>query len=267
MRPPTRQLPPLEALLAYAVALASLIVVAPAMYMWLGLSAMIVVQLLCIAGPAAIAAGVRSETITGAAALLGIRRARGRAMLGAVLIGSSFWYVNLQLVAPLADRYLHGRDLVRSLDQSLLAGSLPLWLIITIVSVMPALCEELLMRGGLCRALRVRLGPAGAVVLSALLFGVTHLHPAHMATTSAFGLVLGATCLATDSVLPGMLMHFLNNALVLIVGAEVIPAATWSLHTFPLMWGLICGFLCVCGGLLIWSGRQGATTPPAERPW
>ncbi len=267
MRAPTRQLPPFEALLAYTLALASLIIVAPTMYGWLGLSAMIVVQLVCIAGPAAIAAGVRSDSIAGAAALLGIRRPRARAMLGAMLVGSSFWYLNLLFVAPLADRYLHGRDLVRSLDQSLLAGGLPLWLIIAIVSVLPALCEELLMRGALCRALRPRLGSFGAVLLSALLFGVTHLHPAHMATTAAFGLALGAAAVTTDSVLPGMLMHFLNNALVLIVGAEVIPSLTESLHTFPLMWGAISGFLSVCGGLLIWSGRRGALSPPAERPW
>jgi membrane protease YdiL (CAAX protease family) len=198
--------------------------------------------------------------------MLGVRRASPWSWLGAALLGCSFWYVNLLTFAPIANRYLGGRELVRTMDESILNSGAPMWLTIVVIAGFPGVCEELLLRGGIARAFEKRWGPTVAIIGSSLLFGFMHLHPAQMLTTAAFGVVLGYATLSSGSVLPAMLIHILNNALVLVVAGEISPPFTETLRASPLMWGAISGFLCVCGSLLLFRGRFRRSVNPIPEP-
>jgi hypothetical protein len=54
------------------------------------------------------------------------------------------------------------------------------------------------------------------VVGSALVFGLFHINPYHVVAASVMGLLLGWVALESGSILPGMLIHLVNN------GAQVL---------------------------------------------
>ena len=55
--------------------------------------------------------------------------------------------------------------------------------------------------------------PAWAILASALIFGLVHGNPVQMFFASILGVVLGWVYYRTGSLLPGMLMHFINNGM------------------------------------------------------
>ena len=78
--------------------------------------------------------------------------------------------------------------------------------------VMPAIAEELLFRGAFQGLMRP-CGSAAAIFAPALLFGVLHLDLAQGLTAFACGVFLGWLAERPGSILPGMLLHLVNNAL------------------------------------------------------
>jgi membrane protease YdiL (CAAX protease family) len=62
------------------------------------------------------------------------------------------------------------------------------------------------------RGLRTRAGPAAAVALTGLLFGVFHIELSRILPTALLGVLLSLIALESGSILPAMLAHFLNNA-------------------------------------------------------
>ena len=80
------------------------------------------------------------------------------------------------------------------------------------LGVMPAIAEERLFRGAFQGLMRP-CGSAAAIFAPALLFGVLHLDLAQGLTAFACGVFLGWLAERSGSILPGMLLHFVNNAL------------------------------------------------------
>lgn len=88
-----------------------------------------------------------------------------------------------------------------------------------------ALCEELLFRGFIMRAYE-GLGWKRAILISAGLFSALHFSVENMAATFYLGLLLGYVVYKTNSIFAGMIGHFLNNsiAIVLNMTLQSIPA-------------------------------------------
>lgn len=87
------------------------------------------------------------------------------------------------------------------------------WGLLSIVVAAPVV-EELLFRGGVMNSLRrAGYGARATIVWSALIFGVFHLNPAQIPFAFLLGLLLGWLYHRTGSLLPGLLCHFINNAL------------------------------------------------------
>lgn len=116
----------------------------------------------------------------------------------------------------------------RALEElgALLTLDLPLPLVIALLALLPAICEELLFRGALLGLLERSLPPAGRVALVAALFGLLHLSYFRIAPTAALGLLFGAAALRSGSLFVPVLMHLLNNGLLVgavglgLIGAE-----------------------------------------------
>ena len=77
---------------------------------------------------------------------------------------------------------------------------------------LPALCEEIFCRGYLLSGLRGRGRTSFAIIASAVLFGILHLDPGRLLTTTCLGALLAVVVIRSGSILPAMLLHFLNNA-------------------------------------------------------
>lgn len=216
------RLSPREAGAALAIALLALLGLAP-LVSELGLVGVPLVQVGAFAVPAILVAARTGEPMR----RLGLVAAPPRALAGALLVGGSFWILVWQLLAPLLVRF-GGDESVRELERLILSADVPPIVLIGLLALVPAVCEELLHRGAVARALEPALGRRGAILLSALIFGLAHVSWIRLAPTAALGLVLAYATLASRSLWPAMLLHLTNNAsailFALLGGAEAGPA-------------------------------------------
>lgn len=141
---------------------------------------------------------------------LGLRPASARGLLGALLLGVSAWAVIGGTVLRLFPPPEH---FARELGDLVLLDGQPYSIVLLIVAITPAVCEELLFRGLVYAGLR-RAGPLVAIGVTALLFGLAHGSVYRLLPTFSLGLVLGYARHRTGSVLSGMLVHALSNGLV-----------------------------------------------------
>lgn len=91
------------------------------------------------------------------------------------------------------------------------------WGYLTICIFAP-LVEEVVFRGAVLRSLLQRMNSRwGAIALSALFFALVHLNPAQMPHAFLIGLLLGWMYERTRSILPGIMVHWVNNTVVYVV--------------------------------------------------
>ncbi len=77
-------------------------------------------------------------------------------------------------------------------------------------AVLPAVLEEVIIRGIVMQPLR-RFGDKFAIVASALIFGIMHGNMVQIPYTVVAGLFLGYLAVATGSLWPSIILHFINN--------------------------------------------------------
>lgn len=144
----------------------------------------------------------------------------------------------------------------------LLADAPSLWVLIGLIALAPAVCEELAFRGFVLSGLRHMGHKWGAIVLTAIFFGVAHvlLHQSVMAALT--GIVIGYIAVQTGSLLPCVVYHFMNNAAALIstrVNDDLVrawPELSWLFvpiddgkYAFG-WWVAVAGALCSL--LILW---------------
>lgn len=151
------------------------------------------------------------------AGVVGLARPSKKALAGAALVGCCAWPAVAILSEWLVPVPKHVLDELRRL---LLpeSGGRGLVATLALLAVSPAVCEETLFRGPILRGLVGRLGPAGAIVTSAILFGVFHLDIYRLIPATALGILLGAIAYHSRSIFPSMLAHFCNNAILVTLG-------------------------------------------------
>lgn len=145
------------------------------------------------------------------APLLGLPRLHGTS-LSRLLVTALGVGVALDVYFDVMQRA--GVPMLRYTDDYVKAGW-PVWSMFVLVSVMPAVFEELAFRGVIATSLAAVLTPLEAWLIQAALFSVMHLMPIVFPSHFAMGLLLGWVRLRTASLYPGMLLHGLWNALVL----------------------------------------------------
>ena len=86
------------------------------------------------------------------------------------------------------------------------------------VGLLAPVCEELVFRGAVLRSLLRWAGHHWvAIAISALLFALVHANPAQMPHAFVIGLLLGWLYYRTDSVVPGVVYHWVNNSIAYVV--------------------------------------------------
>lgn len=86
------------------------------------------------------------------------------------------------------------------------------------VAIIPALLEEIAIRGVLLQPLR-RFGDKFAIFVSALIFSLLHGNMVQVPYTIVAGIYFGYVAVATGSLWPSIILHFLNNFYSVIVTA------------------------------------------------
>lgn len=136
-----------------------------------------------------------------------------------------------------------------------------------VFALVPAVMEELLMRGILLSTLRP-LGNHTAVIVSALLFGLLHGNLTQAPYACLIGLVLGSVVVHTESLRPAIAVHALSNtaAVTMTYLRLYLDSATASL------WGLVILIVILMSGgvacMWLWQHpltRHAKPTPHARR--
>ena len=153
----------------------------------------------------------------------------------------------------------------------------PPWIMLLTLALTPAIVEELCFRGFLFSAFRQVMRPWAVITLTSLLFGLFHVVTGNALLIERFvpstllGFILGWVAYRSGSVIPGMLMHFLHNGLLNLVG-HYHKRLNWFGDRFddqahlPLAW--IVGGLVAVIAALIWirvTTRGDYETTPTGR--
>ena len=123
------------------------------------------------------------------------------------------------------------------------------WLsIVFLMAFIPAVCEELAFRGFIFGGLIRQGGRLRAIVVTALMFGISHGFLQQSIAASCMGVLLGWIAFRTGSVLPCILLHFTNNALSVsmsrlvdsgLPGIELFLTSTQDGPTYQPLWFLL----------------------------
>ncbi len=103
-----------------------------------------------------------------------------------------------------------------------LFGQANFWTLVLLIALLPAVCEELAFRGFILSGFRHLGHRWRAIVLSALLFGLTHGILQQSLIASLVGVLIGYLAVQSGSILPGMAFHLVHNTLV-VADSRVTP--------------------------------------------
>jgi uncharacterized protein len=84
-------------------------------------------------------------------------------------------------------------------------------LVVLIVAVVPAICEEVLFRGYIQRSFEFRFSPVLAALITAVFFGFFHLNPYGIIPLISLGFFFGYAAYKSNSIIIPMILHFINN--------------------------------------------------------
>ena len=119
-----------------------------------------------------------------------------------------------------------------------------------ILAVLPAICEELIFRGIIFSGLR-QYGEIKAVFLSATLFMLIHSSVEQTVYPFFVGVVLALLMLKTNNIIYPIILHFLNNAIVVVanyISYMSSSASVFTLTVYNILFAialLILSILCV----------------------
>ncbi len=132
--------------------------------------------------------------------------------LGAALLGVSAWTVAGGLLVRL---FPPPESFSRAMQKVILMEDQPVStaVLFLLVAVSPALCEEAFFRGIVMSGFR-RLGMWPAIIATAFLFGLAHASIYRLLPTMALGVLMGYAVWRTRSIVAGMIVHLLNNGLI-----------------------------------------------------
>ncbi len=102
-------------------------------------------------------------------------------------------------------------------------------------TVFPAILEEMTFRGVILKNL-LPYGKGGAIIISSILFGATHITPPQAIFATGFGILLGICYENTRSLIVPMIIHFINNSIaVLMMYSNGIRSMKWLITPLSLI--------------------------------
>lgn len=102
------------------------------------------------------------------------------------------------------------------------------------IALVPAICEEFLFRGVFLENM-LPYGKVGAIIGSAILFGIMHQNAAQLFYAMVAGIIFAVVYVRTGSLWTGMLIHFLNNTLSVI---DDFVLAKWGQMTYSVFYAV-----------------------------
>lgn len=116
----------------------------------------------------------------------------------------------VQRIYPLDDQVAKAlNDLVFQPDS--------IWVLLLVIAVLPAICEELAFRGFILSGLRHTGHKWTAIIVSSIFFGATHALFQQSIVASLMGAILGFVAVQSGSIWPCILFHTIHNSMAVLV--------------------------------------------------
>jgi sodium transport system permease protein len=131
--------------------------------------------------------------------------------LGVLLAAGTIMYVQNQFL-PMPQKALEALEKMMKATQQY-----PLPLILLLVAVMPAICEEMAFRGFILSGLSSKFKPFAAMAATAAFFAAFHLSLYRFLPTFLIGLAACYLVWRSRSIVAGMILHMVNNATITIL--------------------------------------------------
>ena len=211
----------------------------------------------------------------------GLTKASPMAFAGAVLLGISLWPFAYEALMMLKSDVMTQLIGERAAELTERITSTPWYIRLPALALIPAVCEELFFRGFLLTSLKSNgARHSQTVLITAALFAAMHvivdqaLMMERFVPSFLLGVILAVLRLRTGSVLPGIVLHLVHNALLLSL-TDLTPLLERLQLNLEEQTHLPNWFLTTAGGLvavgaaLVWfSGKTGelksAEIPTAE---
>ena len=142
-----------------------------------------------------------------------------RAWLAALLIGASSWALAHEFLR-LQSYVLPVSETMKRFSEQIEAGlgDTSLWLIVLLMAVGPAICEEFFFRGFVLSGLSSSLRKWPAILATGVIFGVYHFMIDRIPVTALLGMMLAYLCWQARSIFPAILAHMMHNAALMVIG-------------------------------------------------
>ncbi len=129
------------------------------------------------------------------------------------------WAANSQFINSIKSALDSLNDLVEKTYGNLLSAKnvFEALLVITVVAVVPAICEETMFRGFIQKSFELRIKPVWAALITATFFGIYHFNPYGMIPLIILGFYFGFAAYMSNSILVPMSLHFTNNFIAIMV--------------------------------------------------
>ncbi len=165
---------------------------------------------------------------------LGFRAPSVPWVLAAIALGVAFIPIRIMLILVIS--LALGITATEEGDDSFAASPSAedpyLWLglaqLLVIVVVLAPIVEEIVFRGVLHRWLEKRIGLVVAVLVSSVIFGAAHLGPFIAVSNTVLGMVLALSFHYSRSIYVPMLIHFVNNLLVVLMLIALVLLAGFA---------------------------------------
>ena len=132
-------------------------------------------------------------------------------------VGLTMLCVPLMIFSTLAINFIStiiqemlGITFTTGVEDPKIMGAEGIFIAVLSIAVLPAILEEVVVRGIIMQPLR-RFGDKFAIVASALIFGIMHGNMVQIPYTIVAGLFMGYLAIATGSLWPSIILHFINN--------------------------------------------------------
>lgn len=153
--------------------------------------------------------------------------------------------------------------------QSLMGGAPNLFVLLLMMALLPAICEELAFRGFILSGLRRMKNQWLAILVSSLLFGIAHQMLQQSIAAFAVGMLIGYLSIKTNSIFPCMAYHLVHNSLPLLVAtwmAEhggITGLAEVSTESLHYGWPLVS--VCIAAAIVILLRFQNSDSSTHDR--
>ena len=133
------------------------------------------------------------------------------------------------------------------------------------VGILPALVEEFAFRGVILGTMRKYMSDGASIFLSAMLFALLHGNLVQIPFAFGVGLVLGYAAVYTGSMIPGVVIHGINNVMSVVLSYALAGASLTVNGIISILYLVVLLLIGACGLIMLLKIDRDALRLSKER--